>query len=71
METVAKVLLGLAVLLALVGGALFVATKLGWSGRLPGTFVVRGDNWALYAPIGLSILVSIVLTIVLNVFFRR
>jgi hypothetical protein len=70
-ETFAKVLLGVAAALALVGGGLLLATKLGWSGRLPGTFVVRGDNWTLYAPIGLSILISIVLTIVLNVFFRR
>jgi len=70
-ETFAKVLLAVAAVLALVGGGLLLATKLGWSGRLPGTLVLRGESWTLYAPIGLSILISVVLTIVLNVFFRR
>ena len=36
MESVAKVLLGLAVLLAVVGGGLLLASKLGLE-RLPGT----------------------------------
>lgn len=33
-------------------------------GRLPGDFVVRRDNFTLYFPLGTSILVSVVLTIV-------
>jgi hypothetical protein len=57
--------------LALTGGALLLASRLGWSGRLPGTFVVRGSNWTVYVPIGLSILLSIVLTVVLTIVSRR
>jgi hypothetical protein len=47
------------------------AAKLGWSGRLPGDIVVRKDNWAFYAPLGFSIAISLLLTILLNVFPRR
>ncbi len=70
MEALAKALLGLALVLALVGGGLFLAAKLGIS-RLPGDVVIRRGNFSFYAPIGVMLLVSIVLTIVLNLFLRR
>ena len=70
METVAKLLLGAALALALVGGALLAASKLGLS-RLPGDIVFRRGNFTFYAPIGLMILLSLVLTIALNLFLRR
>ena len=69
MESVAKVLLGLAVLLAVVGGGLLLASKLGLE-RLPGDIVVKRDGFTLYAPIGLMIVLSIALTIVLNLISR-
>jgi hypothetical protein len=70
MESVAKVLLGVAVLLAVVGGGLLLAAKLGLE-RLPGDIVVKRDGFTLYAPIGLMIVLSIVLTIVLNLISRE
>jgi DUF2905 family protein len=69
-ETFAKILLGVAATLALVGGALLLASKLG-IGRLPGDVVIRRGNFTLYAPIGLMILISMVATLVLNVLLRR
>ncbi len=57
-------------LLLLVGGALLLAEKLGL-GRLPGDLVVERKGFRLYAPIATSILVSVVLTALLNLFFRR
>jgi hypothetical protein len=70
-ETLAKILIGVAAAIALVGAGLLVAAKLGWSGRLPGDIVVRKGNWTFYAPLGLSIAISLLLTILLNVFLRR
>jgi Protein of unknown function (DUF2905) len=69
-ESVAKVLLGLAALLALVGGGLLLASKLGLE-RLPGDIVIKRDGFTLYAPIGLMIVLSIALTIVLNLISRE
>ena len=69
MESVAKVLLGLAALLAVVGGGLLLAAKLGLE-RLPGDIVIKRDGFTLYAPIGLMIVLSIVLTVVLNLISR-
>lgn len=69
METLAKFLLGLAVLLALVGGGLLLASKLGLE-RLPGDIVIKRDGFTLYAPLGLMIVLSLVLTIILNLISR-
>jgi hypothetical protein len=69
-ETFAKVLLATAAALALIGGGLLLASKLG-IGRLPGDVLIRRGNFTLYAPIGLMVVLSLVLTIVLNVLIRR
>lgn len=67
----------MAKLLMLVGGGLFVmglllyfGARLPWFGSLPGDIVVKRDNFTLYAPLGTMLLVSIVLTILLNVIGR-
>jgi len=70
METAGKVLLVSALTLAIVGvGALGLA-KLGVD-RVPGTLTWKSDNVTVFVPIGLMLLVSIVGTVVLNVFPRR
>ena len=70
METAARLLLALAALLALIGGGLLLASKLGIE-RLPGDIVIKRDNFTIYAPIGLMIVLSIALTIVLNLISRN
>jgi hypothetical protein len=70
METVGKWLLVSAVVLAIVGGAALLLSRLGVS-RLPGDIVVHGKNVTFYFPLGLSIVLSIVLTVMLNLFSRR
>jgi hypothetical protein len=55
----------------LVLGGLFVLLGRFGLDRLPGDLVFRRGNFTLYFPIGLMILLSVVGTIVLNLFFRR
>jgi hypothetical protein len=69
-ETIAKLLLAVAAILALVGAGLLVATKLGLE-RLPGDIVIKRDGFTLYAPIGLMIVLSLALTIILNLISRN
>lgn len=70
METAGKVLLVSAVVLAsLALGALGLA-KLGVD-RVPGTLSWKSENVTVFVPIGLMLFLSIVGTIVLNVFLRR
>ncbi len=55
----------------LVLGVIFLLLGRFGLDRLPGDFVFRRGNITVYAPIGLMILVSIVLTVLLNLFLRR
>ncbi len=56
--------------MVLVGGGLILAAKLGLPiGRLPGDMRIEGENGTFYFPLATSILVSVVLTILLNVIF--
>ena len=70
MDTVGKILLGGGIVLLLLGAAFLLLARLGLD-RLPGDVVFRRGNFTLYAPLGLMVLLSVVLTIVLNVLARR
>jgi uncharacterized membrane protein len=70
LEGVGKLLIGGAVALLVLGGALFLLGRFGVD-RLPGDLVFRRGNFTLYFPLGLMILLSVVGTIVLNIVFRR
>ena len=61
------ILAGLA--LVAVGVLWLVGEKLGL-GRLPGDLVVKRKNFGFYFPLASSLLISLVLTLVLN-FFRK
>lgn len=70
MEGIGKVLIGGAIVLLVLGGIFLLLDRFGL-GRLPGDLVFRRGNFTVYAPIGLMIVVSVVLTILLNLFLRR
>ena len=55
----------------LVLGGLFVLLGRFGVERLPGDLVFKRGNLTVYFPIGLMILLSVVGTILLNLFFRR
>ena len=54
-----------------VFGIIFVLLGRFGMDRLPGELVLKRGNLTLYFPIGLMILLSVVGTILLNLFFRR
>lgn len=66
-----KALLGLGLLLALVGAAILFASRIGLPlGRVPGDMAWRGKNFSVFFPLGTSILISIVLSVVLYLISR-
>ena len=71
MENLARYIMLGGIVLFLIGGGVYLAAKLGLPlGRLPGDIRIEGENGSFYFPITTSILVSVVLTIVLNVIAR-
>jgi Protein of unknown function (DUF2905) len=63
-----RLLIGLGVLLVVMGAAIVL---LGGLPRLPGDIYVQRKGFTLYVPIVGSILVSLLLTLLLNLFFGR
>jgi hypothetical protein len=68
--TVGRFLLVAAALIAVVG-LVFLAVGKGLIPRLPGDIAIERKGLRFYFPLGTSILVSVVLTLLLNLFLRR
>jgi hypothetical protein len=71
MENIARFLVIGGIILILLGGGVYLAAKFGIPfGRLPGDIHIEGKNGSFYFPITSSIVVSILLTIILNLIAR-
>lgn len=71
MNDLGRLLIALGLLLAAVGGVVLLLGKSGLPiGRLPGDFSWRGRNTTVYFPLGTSILLSVVLSLVFYILSR-
>lgn len=67
-----KLLIGLGLALLIAGLALSYAPGLfGWFGKLPGDIRISDENRSIFVPITSMVVVSLALTLLLNLFFRR
>ena len=75
MSELGKILVGFGVVMIVLGAILLVAGtlsgKVPWIGRLPGDIYIERGTWSFYFPLATSIIISIVLTLIASVFFRR
>jgi hypothetical protein len=74
MTGLGKVLIGFGVALIVVGALLALGGAFGGKlplGRLPGDLHIQRGNWSFYFPLTTSILLSLLLTVVLTLLFRR
>ena len=67
---IGRTLLVVGALLFVVGLVLTYAGRVPWLGNLPGDVAVERGNFRLYAPFGTMIIVSIVLSVLLNLIVR-
>jgi len=65
-----KLLIVLGALLMVVGVLLVFADRIPFLGKLPGDIVYKKGNFTLYIPIVTMIVMSVLLTIILNLFRR-
>ena len=65
MSDLGRILIGIGLFLVLCGAVVLLVGKLGLPlGRLPGDFAWRGKHTTVYFPLGTSILLSVVLSLV-------
>ena len=67
---VGKILLVIGLVLVVVGGLAAIGVRLPF-GRLPGDIAIEGERGGIYIPIATMIIVSVVLTVLVNLFLRR
>ncbi len=67
MQDAGRILLVFGVLLVLIGGAMTLFGRF----HLPGDFTFRSGGVTVYVPIATSVILSIVLTAVLNLLLRH
>ena len=67
-----KLILSLGLVLVVIGLVLgFAPWLLGWFGHLPGDIRIEREHGTFIFPVTSMIIVSVVLTILVNLFFRR
>ena len=71
MQDLGRLLIALGCLAVVLGAALVLAARIPWLGRLPGDIVVRRGPVTFYFPLLTCVVLSVVLTIVVNLFWRR
>lgn len=68
--TVGKMLLVIGALIALVGLIIIFLGRFGL-GRLPGDIIIEKENFIFYFPLVTCVVISIILSFLIRVFFRR
>lgn len=53
------------------GFVFLISDKIPLLGRLPGDLSFQGRGWSVHVPIATGLLLSLILTIILNILFRR
>ena len=70
LEPMAKLLVGMGLALVLLGGLAWLLSKTGFLGQLPGNIRIERDGFTCLIPLASSIILSILLTIGLNIIVR-
>ena len=59
------------IILVIAGLVVLFIDKIPMIGRLPGDINVYGKNWSFHFPVVTGLIISLILTIIINILFRR
>ena len=71
MPDLGRTLVVVGLVVVAVGLVILLAGRVPWIGRLPGDIHVQRENWSFYFPLGTSIVISVVLSLLFYLFGRR
>jgi len=66
----ARILITAGIFLAVIGLLMLVLDRFGILGRMPGDILVRRRGWSLWFPITTCLILSLILTVIFNLFRR-
>ncbi len=70
-EEFGKILIIFGIFIICIGFLLTIGAKIPYIGRLPGDIIIRRGNFTFYFPIVTCILLSVLLTLILSILFRK
>jgi len=70
-NSLAKTIILFGCFLILIGLGMLLINKIPFLGKLPGDIVWRKGNFTFFFPLATSLLLSLILTLFLNLLFRR
>jgi hypothetical protein len=68
--TIGKLMMAIGAVLVVLGGLVWLASRLPFLGRLPGDVRIERPGFTCLLPLASSIVISILLTILLNIILR-
>ena len=69
-SSLGKLLANAGIAAVVAGVVLILGPRIPWLVRMPGDLVIRREGFTLFFPLASIIIVSVLLTIVINLFFR-
>ncbi|MFC1540753.1 DUF2905 domain-containing protein [Candidatus Margulisiibacteriota bacterium] len=70
-ESLGRLILYIGIVLVLIGGFFILMAKVPWFGRLPGDIVYRREGMTIFIPVTTMVLVSVILTLLMNIVWHR
>jgi hypothetical protein len=70
LEPIGRALVVTGLFITVLGAIMILTPRVPWLGRLPGDIVIHRDDLTIYIPITTMLIVSVVLSVVLNVIGR-
>lgn len=71
LHTIGRILIIVGGLIVVIGVIILLGGKIPLLGKLPGDIHIKGKNFSFHFPLVTSILLSIILTIIVNLIFRK
>jgi len=68
MPQLGKMIVMMGALLIVIGLVLWFAPKIPFLGKLPGDITIKGDHYRIYVPIVTMLILSVLITLILNLF---
>jgi len=71
LHALGKMIIGIGLLMIIMGGILMLAGKFTGLGRMPGDILIQKGNFTFYFPVVSMLVLSLLLTLILNIIMRR
>jgi hypothetical protein len=70
-QSLGKIILVMGIFLVVFGSLIILSPKIPFIGRLPGDILIKRDNFTVFFPLASSIIISLIITIILNLLLGR